>query len=117
MALSAELTAETVGIALMRHSGRYRHYYGTSGRVTRIDGRDLTRIRWIVGTGGALTRLPKGLEMMRESLQPAGDALLPKQGVALLLDTEYIMASLGVLATTYHQGAWTLLRQSLGMES
>ena len=117
MALSAELTAEAVRIALMRHSGRYRHYYGTSGRVTRVDGRDLTRIRWIVGTGGALTRLPNGLEMMRNSLQQTGDALLPKQGVALLLDTEYIMASLGVLATTYHQGAWQLLRQSLGVEN
>jgi len=116
IALSAELSAEAVRIALMRHSGRYRHYYGTSGRVTRVDGRDLTRIRWIVGTGGALTRLPNGLEMMRESLQQAGDALLPKQGVALLLDTDYIMASLGVLATTYHQGAWQLLRQSLGVE-
>lgn len=117
MALSTELTAEAVRIALLRHSGRYRHYYGTSGRVTRVDGRDLTRIRWIVGTGGALTRLPNGLEMMRESLQQAGDALLPKQGVALMLDKDYIMASLGVLTTTFHQGAWQLLRQSLGVEN
>lgn len=117
MALSAELTSEALRIALLRHSGRYRHYYGTSGRVTRVDGRDLTRIRWIVGTGGALTRLPNGLEMMRSSLQQAGDALLPKQGEALMLDTDYIMASLGVLATTFHQGAWQLLRQSLGVEN
>jgi uncharacterized protein (TIGR01319 family) len=117
MALSAELTAEAVRIALLRHSGRYRYYYGTSGRVTRVDGRDLTRIRWIVGTGGALTRLPNGLEMMSKSLQQAGDALLPKQGVVLMLDTDYIMASLGVLSTTFHQGAWHLLRQSLGVEN
>ena len=117
MALSAELSAEALRIALLRHSGRYRHYYGTSGRVTRVDGRDLTRIRWIVGTGGALTRLPNGLEMMRKGFQQAGDALLPKQGVVLLLDADYIMASLGVLTTTYHQGAWQLLRQSLGVEN
>ena len=115
--LSAELTAAALRIALLRHSGRYRHYYGTSGRVTRVDGRDLTRIRWIVGTGGALTRLPNGLEMMHESLQHAGDALLPKQGVALMLDKDYIMASLGVLTTTFRQGAWQLLRQSLGVEN
>lgn len=117
MALSAELTAEAIRIALLRHSGRYRYYYGTSGRVTRVEGRDLTRIRWIVGTGGALTRLPNGLGMMRESLQQAGDVLLPKQGVALMLDADYIMASLGVLTTTYHQGSWQLLRESLGVEN
>jgi len=117
MALSTELTAEALRIALLRHSGRYRYYYGTNGRVTRVDGRDLTRIRWIVGTGGALTRLPNGLKMMRESLQQAGDALLPKQGVALMLDSDYIMASLGVLATTFRVGAWQLMRQSLGVEN
>jgi len=55
--------------------------------------------------------------MLRESLQQAGDALLPKQGVALLLDSYYIMASLGVLSTTYRQGTWQLLRQSLGVEN
>jgi uncharacterized protein (TIGR01319 family) len=117
MALSAELAAAAVKIALLRHSGRYRYYYGTSGRVTRVDGRDLTRIRWIVGTGGALTRLHSGLEMMRESILQPGDALLPEQGVAFLLDSDYIMASLGVLATSFPQGAWQLLRQSLGVEN
>ncbi|HUX47242.1 MAG TPA: glutamate mutase L, partial [Desulfosporosinus sp.] len=60
---------------------------------------------------------PNGLKMMRESLQQAGDALLPKQGVALMLDSDYIMASLGVLATTFRVGAWQLMRQSLGVEN
>lgn len=117
MALSAELTAAAVKMALLRHSGRYRHYYGTSGRITRIDGRDLTRIRWIVGTGGALTRLPNGIEMMRQSLERPGEALFPQEGAAFMLDKDYIMASLGALSQPFRRGAWQLLRESLGVEN
>ena len=117
IALSAELTAAAVTMALQRHIGRSYNYNGTSGKVACLEGRDFTRIRWIVGTGVALTQLPNGLEIMRESIKGMVDDLFPQEGIAMLLDKDCIMESLGVLTTTFRQGAWQLLRESLGVEN
>lgn len=117
MALSAELTAAAVTIALQRHIGLTCNYNRMSGKVTSVEGRDLTRIRWIVGTGVALTQLPNGLEIMRESIKGIADILFPQEGIAMLLDKDCIMESLGVLSTTFRKGAWQLLRESFGVEN
>jgi len=116
LALCAELTAAAVTIALQRHCGQTCNYNGTCGKVTSVKSRDLSRIRWIVGTGLALTQLPNGLEIMRESIKGMEDTL-PQGGIPILLDKDYIMASLGVLTTTFRQGAWQLLRESFGVEN
>ncbi|KLU59759.1 hypothetical protein CEB3_c38930 [Peptococcaceae bacterium CEB3] len=116
IALSEELASAALGYALRRHAGRFRHYYGASGRITRVEGRDLSRIRWVIGTGGALTRLPNGLDMMKEAFAHPGEALFPTERVAYFLDRSYIMASLGVLSRDYGQAAWQLLLESLGIE-
>jgi len=39
------------------------------------------------------------------------------EGIAVLLDRDCIMASVGVLTTTFRLGAWQLLRESLGVEN
>lgn len=117
IALSRELAAFAVRTALLRHCGRWRHYYGSSGRITRVEGRDLTRVRWVIGTGGALTRLPNGLELLSSSLEGPQDYLLPRGNPAFFLDRNYIMASLGALVRDYRAGAWKLLQESIGIEN
>jgi|GEM_PF-3519307 hypothetical protein len=116
IALSAELTAAAVTIALQRFIGRSYDYNGTNSKVSSAEGRDLTQIRWVVGTGSVLTQLPNGLEIMSESIKGMGDAFA-QEGIAMLLDKDCIMASLGALTTTFRQGAWQLLRESLGVEN
>ncbi len=113
IALSAELTAAAVAIALQRHSS---DNYGPSGSVSNVEGRNLTQIRWIVGTGLALTQLPNSLEIMRESIKSTTNTL-PQGGIPILFDKDNIMASLGVLTTPFRQGAWQLLRESFGVEN
>lgn len=117
IALSAELIAAAVKIALQRHIRQPCNYNATSGEVTNDEGLDLTRIRWIVGTGVALTQLPNGLKIMTESIKEITDALFPQEGIAMLLDKNCIMVSLGVLSTNYRQGAWQLLSESFGVEN
>lgn len=115
VAFSAELTAAAITIALGRHSGRSHNK--SSDKDVSVKGRDLTGLRWIVGTGEALTQLPNGLEIMRQSIMEMEDALFPQEGIAVLLDRDCIMVSMGVLTTTFRQGAWQLLRESLGVEN
>ncbi|MDF2546545.1 MAG: mismatch repair protein MutL [Anaerosolibacter sp.] len=110
------LTLEAVLTAMDRHVGKYRHLYGPAGKKTLAEGKDLTDIKWIVGTGGALTRLPGRVEILKEIAQHnKGDSLLPTKEAKILIDNDYIMASLGVLSKRYPEAALNLMKQSLNI--
>lgn len=112
------LTTEAVLKAVERHAGQIRYIYGPSGRSTVAEGKDLTQVKFIVGTGGALTRLPHRVEIMEKIAKhnETGMLLFPGEGAKILVDNEYIMASLGVLSTKHREGAIKLLEQSLNFD-
>lgn len=108
------LALEAVITSVHRHAGGFRDIYGSSGKKTLAQGKDLTNIKWIIGTGGALTRLPNRINILKQiSLSNKGDKLLPNNEAKILIDNNYIMASLGVLSKKYKEAALYLLKQSL----
>jgi uncharacterized protein (TIGR01319 family) len=114
--LTTRLCLEAGRIAIERHAGKLRHYYTPQGRATAAEGKDLTQIRTLIGTGGALTRLPERERILRELADcNAGNTMLyPKPGaVKTAFDEQYVMASLGVLAKTRPEAAKTLLMEAL----
>ncbi|MDR2097554.1 MAG: glutamate mutase L [Spirochaetaceae bacterium] len=112
------LTLEAAMRAVERHAGRIRHLYGPAGRITIAEGRDLTEVRYIIGTGGALTRLPGRTGIMRSIAKrsESGTLLFPPETAEILVDNDYIMASLGVLSKRYPEAALRLLKKSLGLD-
>lgn len=116
--LTELLSWYAASMALERHCGKLRHTYGANGRVTYADGKDLTKIKYLVATGGALTRLP-GRQAIMERLRRingSGKLLYPKADkISLLEDRWYCMASLGVLSRTFPEAAVCLLRQNLSL--
>ena len=115
--LVERLTQEAVLRAVERHAGQIRYVYGPSGRQTLAEGKDLTQVKYIVGTGGALTRLPHRVDIMKMIPKDnlTGMKLYPGEAVKVLVDNDYIMASLGVLSKTHREGAIRLLSKSLGV--
>ena len=113
--LVERLAKEAVLKAVERHAGALRYVYGPSGRQTLADGKDLTQVKHIVGTGGALTRLPHRVELMENIIHDneGGMKLYPGENVDFLVDNDYIMASLGVLSKKYRNAAIKLLEKSL----
>ncbi|MDO4545953.1 MAG: glutamate mutase L, partial [Bacillota bacterium] len=109
------LTEEAVMKAVERHAGQIRYVYGPSGRSTLAEGKDLTQVKYIVGTGGALTRLPHRRDIMERISQydETGMRLFPTSHAEILVDNDYIMASLGVLSKNHREGAKKLLEKSL----
>jgi len=108
------LTHEAVITSVHRHAGGFRDLYGSSGKKTLAEGKDLTNVKLIVGTGGALTRLPNRINILKQiALSNKGDKLLPTKEAEILIDNNYIMASLGVLSKKYKEAALILLKQSL----
>jgi len=112
------LTLEAVLKAVERHAGKIRYVYGPSGRSTLAEGKDLSQVKYIVGTGGALTRLPHRVEIMKAIAKhnETGLFLFPNEEAQILVDNDYIMASLGVLSKKYREAAIYFLEKSLKME-
>ncbi|MBQ9932005.1 MAG: glutamate mutase L [Firmicutes bacterium] len=109
------LTREAVLKAAERHAGRIRYVYGPSGRSTLAEGKDLTQIKYIIGTGGALTRLPDRKAIMKAIAKhnETGLLLFPSEAAEVLVDNDYIMASLGVLSKRWPEAALYFLEKSL----
>lgn len=115
-ALASRLCLEAGLTAISRHAGRLRHYYTPQGRARAAEGKDLTQVKFLIGTGGALTRLPEREKIMRRlaDCNANGVMLYPKPGtMRLAFDEKYVMASLGVLAKTNPVAAKTLLIDTL----
>lgn len=104
--------------AVERHAGRLVHLYTPKGRQTVARGRDLSACRIVIGTGGALTRLPRGRDILAEVRAPAAgsDKLLPPVDAAVVLDSNYVFAACGALAVHFDDAAVAaLMRESIGL--
>lgn len=112
------LTKEAVLRATKRHAGTIRNVYGTSGKSKIAEGKDLTEVKYVVGTGGALTRLPQRVEIMKYICEynKNKEILFPKADAKILVDNDYIMASLGVLSKKYEEASLKLMLNSLRLE-
>lgn len=120
LVLTQRLCREAGVTAAVRHAGRLRYVYTPSGRRTVAEGKDLSCVKTVIGTGGGLTRLPGHEELLRQIADCNGSGLMlyPRPGAArLLFDRDYIMASMGVLSKTDPGAAKKLLIRSLGIDA
>ncbi len=99
--LTRDLCAFAVVTAAQRHAGVVREHYTPNGRRQVVRGRDLTAVRWVVGTGGALTRVPGGREVLRSICRGPGTHLLPPPEARILIDRDYLFSALGTLAQAH----------------
>jgi hypothetical protein len=115
---AALLLARTAAVTAMeRHAGRLVRLYTPTGRQTVTRGRDLTACRLVVGTGGALTRLPGGFGVLEQTRGREGsDRLLPAPDAACALDRDYVFACCGTLAAYFDaEAVVALMRRSAGL--
>ena len=86
----------------------------TSGRKKTATGKDLTAVKYIVGTGGALTKLPGRKSILRSITTDLNKTkLVPNSDAIIWIDNHYVMASLGVMSKNHMEACITLLRESL----
>jgi len=108
------LATEAARIAVARHAGEVRYLYGPLGRITVAEGKDLSRVRWVIGTGGAAARLPEGERILEVVKGRRGDMrLLPPLDARCVIDRDYVMASCGVLARSHPAAAIAIMMRSL----
>lgn len=111
------LTVEAVDTSLDRHVGKYRSLFAATGKKTVAEGKDLTAVKYIVGTGGALTRLPNRVKILERVMHGNdSDKLYPGIHAKILIDNDYIFASLGVLSKKYLDDAVILMKKSMKIQ-
>ncbi|MBF4693726.1 GlmL-related ornithine degradation protein [Fusibacter ferrireducens] len=112
------LAKEAIVVSANRHAGGFRTLFAGGGKKTYAEGKDLTSVKFIIGTGGACTRLPNRVALLHEiTKNHLGDKLLPKNETQILIDNDYIMASLGVLSKEHKASALRLLKKSLKIDN
>ncbi|NLD26394.1 MAG: DNA mismatch repair protein MutL, partial [Acholeplasmataceae bacterium] len=101
-------------LALERHAGKLLNLYHYQGSKKIAEGKDLTGVKFLIATGGALTQLPHAREIIAKVLSKEDPfSLRPKKTANVLIDRHYLMASLGVLSSTSPEAALLLLKKSL----
>ena len=114
---AASLLARAATVTgVTRHAGRLTHLYTPKGRQTVARGRDLTACRFVIGTGGALVRLPGGESALSAVTGGPGEVLLPPADARIAIDRDYVFACCGVLAAHFpREAVVALMRASTGI--
>jgi uncharacterized protein (TIGR01319 family) len=99
--LTRKLCKVAVETSVRRHAGVIMDSYTPTGRKQTVRGKDLTSVKWVIGTGGALTRIDGGEEILHSICTGAGKYLLPPPDVSLLIDRDYRFSAFGTLAQDY----------------
>jgi uncharacterized protein (TIGR01319 family) len=114
------LGAACIRTGLARHAGRFREVFTPDGRRTVQTGKDLRDTAAVVLTGGFASA--HGDErLLEEALTPVpadedGPALVP-HGARVLIDREYLVPLLALLATRDQQSATTLYSRHVAQRS
>ena len=99
--LTRWLCARAVDVGARRHAGIISDLYTPTGKKQIVKGKDLTGVKWVVATGGALTRIEGGAECLRTVCTGPGKYLLPTKEARILIDRNYLFSALGTLAQAY----------------
>jgi uncharacterized protein (TIGR01319 family) len=112
--LDEELAREAVGLALRRHAGRSKVVVSPEGRVVERTGKDLREVDLLVGSGGVLRHGREGVagRVFAGSVgaDVEGGWQLPRRA-EVTVDTDYVLAAVGLLAVEHPEAARRLVRR------
>lgn len=95
------LCARAVETGVRRHAGAVSDLYTPTGRRQIVRGKDLSAVKWVIGTGGALTRIPGGEDILRSICTGPAKYLFPKPEARIILDRQYLFSAMGTIADRY----------------
>ena len=112
--LDKALASLAIETAVTRHAGHLEQYFTPMGITYMQMGKDLTQVKKVIVTGGALIRTEKTAEIAAYSLYNEMQALSLKPKKAdILVDRKYILAAMGLLSTNYPEVALRIMKKEL----
>ncbi len=109
VAIDAAMARAAVRIAMRRHAGSVRIAHTAAGPVTVQEGKDLTAVAALVGTGGALVHAAAPAGVLAAALGDRSDRTsLRPMNPALFVDEHYLLYAAGLLAEVAPAAAFAL---------
>ena len=96
--LDRALARASLRIAMRRHCGRVETVYTALGPATAQDGKDLSAVGTLIGTGGVVAHSDDAAGLLSTVLaDPAEPASLRPRAPRILVDREYVLYACGLL--------------------
>ena len=112
--LDYALASMAIEEAVRRHAGTIEETYTMMGLTYVQEGKNLTRVRQIVVTGGSLIHTRRTEEIAKHALySPAQPASLRPKQADVWVDRSYILAAMGLLSGHYPQVALRIMKKEL----
>ncbi|KGK91531.1 MutL protein [Desulfosporosinus sp. HMP52] len=101
-----------VGLAVDRHAGTIEVVYTPFGASYIQNGKDLTPLTVVIGTGGVLLHHPDPAEILKGAVFNSQEpTILKPQNPTFFLDKEYILAAMGLLREVSPQIALRMMKK------
>lgn len=107
-----QLAGAAATLAVRRHVGRSRVVVGPDGRVVERTGKDLREVDLMVGSGGVLRHAaPSGVhQMLAGVVGVSAEAWQQPEHPRVVVDSDYVLAAVGLLSTRRPAAAAALAR-------
>ena len=113
-ALDRALASMAIREAVTRHAGTIEETYTMMGLTYVQSGKNLTRVKQIVVTGGSLIHTKRTEEIAFYALfSPTQPTSLRPKEADVWVDRKYILAAMGLLASHYPQTALRIMKKEL----
>ena len=113
-ALDHALASMAIETAVARHAGTMEETYTMMGLTYVQTGKNLTRVKQIVVTGGSLIHTKRTAEIAKHALySPAQPTSLRPKEADIWVDRKYILAAMGLISTRYPQVALRIMKKEL----
>ncbi len=113
-AFDAALARICCDLSVSRHVGTVEVVYTPLGNMYYQTGKDLTELKYVIGTGGVLIHRKDAKQILSEVTKKSNKKLeLRPEDPTILIDEQYILASMGLLSQKYPKLALKLLKRHL----
>lgn len=113
-ALDYALASMAIEEAVRRHAGTLEETYTMMGMTYVQEGKNLTKVRQIVVTGGSLIHTKRTDEIAKHALySPAQPTSLRPRTANVWVDRTYILAAMGLLSSHYPEAALRIMKKEL----
>ena len=111
-ALDGLLAGVAVDVAGERHCGRIKTVMGSMGELTVQEGKDLSEVRCVIGTGGPIVFAHDPVGILKKVLFSANssDVLRPKE-FDLYIDHRYVLYAMGLLSYIEPEKALRIMKK------
>jgi len=101
-------------VSISRHVGHVEVVHTALGNMYYQTGKDLSDIKYVIGTGGVLINNSDAKNILRSVNKKSNKKLeLRPNNPSILIDRSYIMSAMGLLSQKYPKNALKLMKQYL----